>query len=125
MAHAQRRVKKETVPIHRKCSEGDGFALNIADQFSIAQIDDLVQLCNTKIEEHELRYGRKSIWHSKFAGAKDISGPLQYEVLKRAKERCELCGISKSITALQVDHIVLRSKDGFPSPAHYRTPCLL
>jgi hypothetical protein len=28
-----------------------------------------------------------------FAGAKDISGPLQYQVLKRAKGRCELYGI--------------------------------
>jgi ATP adenylyltransferase len=47
-----------------------------------------------------------------FAGAKDISGPLQYQVLKRTKERCELCGISGKVKALQVHHIKPRSKGG-------------
>jgi diadenosine tetraphosphate (Ap4A) HIT family hydrolase len=93
-------------------SEGDEFTLNIAGgRLSSEQIQELVSLCNAKIDEYETKYGRKSIWHSRFAGAKDISGPLQYEVLKRAKERCELCGISKN-KALQVDHIVPRSKGG-------------
>ena len=104
-------------------SEGNGFALNITGQLTNAQINDLVQLCKTKIEEHEAKYGRKSIWHSKFAGAKDISGPLQYEVLKRAKERCELCGVSKSIKALQVDHIVPRSKGGLTTLENLQALC--
>jgi hypothetical protein len=47
-----------------------------------------------------------------FAGAKDISGPLQYQVLKRTKERCELCGISGKVKALQVHHIKPGSKGG-------------
>jgi ATP adenylyltransferase len=91
---------------------GDEFALTVKDRLSQEQINDLIRLCDTKIEEYERKYGRKSIWHSRFAGAKDISGPLQYEVLKRAKGRCELCGISKDIKALQVDHILPRSKGG-------------
>jgi hypothetical protein len=45
------------------------------------------------------------MWHSRFAGAKDISGPLQYQVLKRAKERYELCDISGKVKALQVETI--------------------
>jgi hypothetical protein len=28
---------------------------------------------------------KEHIWHSRFACAKDISGPLQYQLLKRAK----------------------------------------
>jgi ATP adenylyltransferase len=35
-----------------------------------------------------------------------ISGTLRYEVLKRAKFRCELCGISADEKALEVDHII-------------------
>lgn len=33
-------------------------------------------------------------------------------MLKRAKGRCELCGIAKDVRALQVDHIIPRSKGG-------------
>jgi ATP adenylyltransferase len=93
-------------------NRNDRIVLNLANKLSPTQIEDLIHLCDTKIEQYEKRYGRKSIWHSRFAGAKDISGPLQYEVLKRAKERCELCGISKTVKALQVDHIVPRSRGG-------------
>ena len=65
------------------------------------------------LNENRTLAGRKSVWHSKFAGIqRHVSGPPQYEVLKMAKERCELCGISKSVKALQVDHIVPRSKGG-------------
>lgn len=92
--------------------EGDEYVLNTENRLSNAQVDELVRLCNTKIEEYEVKYGRKSIWHSRFAGAKDISGPMQYEVLKRARGRCELCGVSKDVRALQVDHIIPRSKGG-------------
>ena len=92
--------------------ENDSFVLNVTDELTRGQIKDLIGLCDRKIGEYEHKYGKKSIWHSRFAGAKGVSGPLQYQVLKRAKERCELCGISKSIRALQVDHIVPRSKGG-------------
>jgi hypothetical protein len=47
-----------------------------------------------------------------FAGVKDISGPLQYQVLKWAKGRCELRGISAKVRVLQVDHIKPMSKGG-------------
>jgi diadenosine tetraphosphate (Ap4A) HIT family hydrolase len=93
-------------------SKDDAFVLNFKTRLSREQVRDLIRLCDTRILEYEQRYGRKSIWHSTFAGAKDISGPMQFQVLKRAKERCELCGISKTIKALQVDHIVPRSKGG-------------
>ena len=41
-----------------------------------------------------------------------MSGTLQYEVLKRAKFRCELCGTSAEDKALEVDHIVPRNHGG-------------
>ena len=91
----------------------DQFVLAIKEPLSQVQVRELIRRCDEKIREYEEKYGgRKSVWHSRFAGAKDISGPLQYEVLKRAKERCELCGISSRVKALQVDHIVPRSKGG-------------
>lgn len=92
--------------------ERDVYTLQLSGDLSKEQVEELVRLCDVKIQEYEEKYGRKSIWHSRFAGARDISGPMQYEVLKRAKGRCELCGISKDVKALQVDHIIPRSKGG-------------
>ena len=43
-----------------------------------------------------------------------ISGTIRYEVLKRAKFRCELCGISAAEKALEVDHILLLPKATVP-----------
>ena len=41
-----------------------------------------------------------------------ISGSFRYEVLKRARFRCELCGISAEEKALEVDHILPRNSGG-------------
>lgn len=43
-----------------------------------------------------------------FSGS--ISGTQRYEVLKRAKFHCELCGIPAEEKALEVDHIIPRNK---------------
>lgn len=88
------------------------FILNVDRALTAAEKKELIALCNAKIAKYEQRYGRQSIWHSKFAGAKEISGPLRYQVLKRAEGLCELCGISKNVKALQIDHIRPQSKGG-------------
>jgi hypothetical protein len=56
---------------------------------------------------YEQRYGKKSIYIAQqvFACAKDISGPLQYQVLEGKKERCKLCRISGKVKALQAETI--------------------
>ena len=98
-------------------SDGSGhYILNVKDNLTREQVSELVQLCNVKINEYEQKYGLKSIWHSRFATARNISGPLQYEVLKRARGRCELCGVSRKVKALQVDHIRPYSKGGPTAP---------
>lgn len=103
--------------------ENDSFVLNLTGQITRQEIRDLIRLCDEKIEEYEQKYGRKSIWHSRFAGAKDISGPLQYQVLKRSKGRCYLCGISNTVKALQVDHIRPRSKGGLTLVENLQALC--
>src|SRR5262249_48319251 len=52
-----------------------------------------------------------------------ISGTLRYEVLKAAKFRCELCGISAEERALEVDHIRPRNKDGTDEVANLQSLC--
>jgi diadenosine tetraphosphate (Ap4A) HIT family hydrolase len=52
-----------------------------------------------------------------------VSGTLRYEVLKRAKFRCELCGVSADVRALEVDHIVPRSRGGTDEADNLQALC--
>ena len=46
-----------------------------------------------------------------------------YEVLKRAKNRCESCGISNKEKALEVDHIIPRTKGGKDELSNFQALC--
>lgn len=52
-----------------------------------------------------------------------ISGTIKYEVLKRAKFRCELCGISAEKKALEVDHILPRNHGGSDEISNFQSLC--
>ena len=52
-----------------------------------------------------------------------VSGTLRYEILKRAKHRCELCGISAELKALEVDHIIPRNKGGTDDTSNFQALC--
>ena len=57
------------------------------------------------------------------ASAGYVSGTLRYEVLKLARFRCELCGVSADARALEVDHIVPRSRGGNDDPDNLQALC--
>ena len=71
------------------------------------EIDDLVRICEAKLEEYMEKRGAAVFGH-RAIGAGYVSGSVRYEVLKRAGGRCELCGIPHEERALEVDHIVPR-----------------
>lgn len=48
---------------------------------------------------------------------------MRYEILKRAKFRCELCGISAGEKALEVDHIVPRNHGGVDDVFNLQALC--
>lgn len=75
------------------------------------QINNLAKLCEEKLDEYINRRGDR-IWQHRRTSAGYISGTQRYEVLKRAKFHCELCGISAYERALEVDHIIPRNKGG-------------
>lgn len=75
------------------------------------QIAALIELCQRRLDDYLARRGDRMWRHRKLAEGY-ISGTLRYEVLKRARFRCELCGVPADETALQVDHIVPRNKGG-------------
>ena len=91
--------------------ERAGYALIGYDGLTQEKLKQLTDLCQRKLAEYIERRGRR-IWDHRRKSVGYISGTLRYEILRRAKFRCELCGVSADEKALEVDHIVPRIKRG-------------
>ena len=79
------------------------------EELSVEEIEKA--FCVEKIDQYTERRG-KQIWSHRVESPGYISGSFRYEVLKRARFRCELCGISAEEKALEVDHILPRNSGG-------------
>lgn len=73
--------------------------------------DLLIGQCEKKLKEYIEKRNDTLRSHS-MQSSGNISGSLKYEILKKAKFRCELCGVSADVRALEIDHIVPRKKYG-------------
>jgi len=102
--------------------EKDNYILKSHKNLSKAEIEEIINLCNSKIQEHINDRGKK-IWEHRRKNRRPVPGSTRYEVLKRANGRCELCGISKDLKALEVDHIVPKNKGGEDSINNYQALC--
>jgi ATP adenylyltransferase len=69
--------------------DGSGYSLVGYDDLDGEQVERLVQLCQTKLGEYKERRGRR-IWQHRRVSSGYVPGTLRYEVLKRARFRCEL-----------------------------------
>ena len=92
------------------------------DSLSQEQISELITLCEHKIEVFKEARGDK-IWSHRKKSSGYISGTLRYDILKNAKFRCELCGISAEQKALEVDHIVPRKHGGSDEKSNLQALC--
>jgi diadenosine tetraphosphate (Ap4A) HIT family hydrolase/5-methylcytosine-specific restriction endonuclease McrA len=102
--------------------EGKEFQLLDFERLSGDQVTQLISLCQKKLEDFKERRGAR-IWQHRKMSEGYISGTIRYEVLKRAKFRCELCGISADVKALEVDHIVPRNKGGGDDISNFQALC--
>lgn len=66
-------------------------------------------MCQSKIEEYVSKRG-EAIWAHRRKSTGYVPSTARYEILKRAKFRCELCGVSADEKALEVDHILPRNR---------------
>jgi ATP adenylyltransferase len=98
------------------------YALKHFENISSSEVQELIALCDLKINEYISKRGTK-IWEHRRRNRKAVPGSTRYEVLKRADGRCELCGISKEEKALEVDHIVPKNKGGEDSIDNYQSLC--
>ncbi len=100
----------------------DIYSLIGSEDLSNEEAEELIQLCEQKIAEFEVKRG-DSIWSHRRRGHRPISGSVRYEVLSRAKGRCELCGITNEEKMLEVDHIFPKSLGGKDDLSNYQALC--
>jgi len=79
--------------------------------FSASQREELLELCHSRLGEYVRRRGAR-IWQHRKVSAGYISGSLRFEVLKRARFHCDLCGVPGDKRGLEVDHIIPRNRGG-------------
>jgi len=102
--------------------EADAYLLAGASDLSDAEKRELKTLCESKIYEYEQKRGGEH-WEHRNRGRRPISGSIRYEVLKRSKFRCDLCGISAEKKSLEVDHIHPKSLGGKDDISNYQALC--
>ena len=102
--------------------EGDNYSLIGYAELTDSQIEELIATCDRKVTEYIETRGA-AIWNHRRKSSGYISGTIRYEILKRAKGRCELCGITKEEKALEVDHILPRNKGGSDDESNLQSLC--
>ena len=109
---------------NRKITEknGDLYKLIGHEVLTKDEIKELIQLCEEKIKEYEIKRDGQH-WDHRKRGRRLISGSIRYEVIKRAKGRCEACGISHEEKSLEVDHIDPKSLGGKDDISNYQALC--
>ncbi len=101
---------------------GASYQLLDYNTLSEAEIDNLTSLCQKKLDGYIQKRGG-NIWTHRRKSTGYVSGTIRYEVLKKAKFHCELCGISADQRALEVDHIVPRNKGGSDELSNFQALC--
>ncbi|MFP1631951.1 HIT domain-containing protein [Zhengella sp. ZM62] len=100
-----------------------GYRLKHLVEMDIEDRDRLIAECEAKIADYIERRG-SNIWQHRFNATGYVPGSIRYEVLKRAKYRCELCGATAEDMALHVDHIVPRNRGGQDDLSNFQALCI-
>lgn len=102
--------------------DADIYRLKGFGELNASQIALLTDLCSQKIDEYVNKRGA-AIWEHRRKSSGYVPGTARYEVLKRARFRCELCGISADEKALEVDHILPRNHGGSDNLHNFQALC--
>lgn len=87
------------------------------------QTATLLDLCDRRLTEYLQKRGSAICQHRENADGY-VPGSVRYEVLKRARYRCELCGAHEGQAALHIDHIVPRAKGGSDDISSFQALCV-
>ncbi len=97
----------------------------VFENFDLSEIQkkELIDLCKVQLNKYINKRGLDNILQHRKKSSGYISGSIRYEVFKRAKRRCELCGISSNEKALEVDHIIPRENGGSDEMSNFQALC--
>ena len=98
------------------------FALVGFEDLEEAEIADLKEKCLKRLDAYLEKRGNRIFDHRRKSSGY-ITGTVRYQVLKRAKFHCELCGISAEKKALEVDHILPRNRGGSDDLSNLQCLC--
>ena len=98
------------------------YTLNGFESLTPENIETLKQLCVDRIGEFIDSRGQ-DVWQHRKKSKGYVSGTVRYEVLKNAKYRCELCGVSADVKSLEVDHIIPRNHGGADDITNFQALC--
>jgi diadenosine tetraphosphate (Ap4A) HIT family hydrolase len=100
----------------------DEYELTDFSSLSNEEVKEIIHICDTKLDAYISKRG-DAIWEHRRKNRQPVSGSIRYQVLKRAKFRCECCGISAEEKALEVDHITPKNWGGEDSINNYQALC--
>lgn len=99
--------------------DGDQYKLSsLFDELSHAQLEEVKGILSNRIDDY---LGLTDPFNTN--AREYIPGRSRFEVLKRAGNRCELCGISSQERQLDVDHIRPVSKGGSNDESNFQVLC--
>jgi len=108
---------------HKVVSKNRGiYELSDFDDLTKREIATLTKICHEKIAKYMERRG-STVWEHRGRNRKAVPVSIRYEVLKRANNRCELCGASTDETRLDVDHITPHKLGGKDDLTNYQALC--
>ena len=101
----------------------DSYALTTQFQSLTAkQQNTLIQECENTLTAYLEKRGLAP-WQHRTKSSGHVPGSLRYDIFRRAKGRCEACGVSAEERALEVDHITPRNKGGTDAPSNLQALC--
>lgn len=81
-------------------------------------------LCDARVADF-VADRQHRIWAHRAGNQDPVPGTLRWQVISRALGRCEACGVSSAERALEVDHIVPRSRGGSNDLSNLQALCSL
>ena len=102
--------------------EHKSYHLPDLDSFTKEEQAEIIAICERRIEDYMTKRGME-IWDHRRRNRTPVDGSIRYQVLNRAHNRCELCGISSEFKALEVDHIIPKNWGGEDSLHNYQALC--
>lgn len=104
--------------------DGDYALTSRFQSLTAIQRNTLIQECDRKLTIYLEKRGLAP-WQHRTKSSGHVPGSLRYDIFRRAKGRCEACGVSAEERALEVDHIIPRNKDGSDDPSNLQALCYL